>query len=556
MDNHVPFKHASDQNTEQQPRQQQQQHSALFTGTTVSNHQVPRSSSSSIPQTASSSGASPQFRVSSVAPINGAHAPSTAASSSSLFTTAPSSNPIILNTEAEPSYCKVYNLDNDSYRFMEQKVRQFYAVDGASFIEHVPGHCLVFIPNNTSVSYLLHELRRIRKPKSRVRPPKEKTGKPTNSFIKYRNYKIEELKKEYPDISQTEISRMAGEFWKLEGDDVKNQFQQMYLEEKRVYDMNKNKRPRIESRAASETDGLSDVASLASMRLTPSRSSAAPQVDSHLNGGTQGLGLNIGLGLGLDTSPLGFNPSRRRSHTLPPGGFTRSGAKRRISQELRKHLASKNTNAYMTANPAGSAYVDTMQHFGQSQHHQQQQQHMSPYEFTFTTPQMDTNSSPSVASPYINCDTASPLMMPINPSFPIAEFSSAAGSAVVNPAISHHHQPTRSLTEIAAPLTIDAAVFSADGNYEPVVSNPLGLTKSVTDPTISVSLPMIDTSNIGVYANDNMAVSAFSTGYVSADSSAWLMPQNFSALPDGSVPQQQPQPHNLYQNSLQDKHHM
>ncbi|KAJ2326647.1 hypothetical protein H4S02_004457, partial [Coemansia sp. RSA 2611] len=123
---------------------------------------------------------------------------------------------------------------------MEKEVRLFNSADGASFIEHVPGHCLVFIPNTANVDYLLREMRKVRQPKPRAKP-KEKSGKPTNAFIKYRNYKIAEFKANNPEISQTEISRMAGEWWRNEPDEVKMYYQRQYQEEKRIYDMNKTK---------------------------------------------------------------------------------------------------------------------------------------------------------------------------------------------------------------------------------------------------------------------------------------------------------------------------
>ncbi|KAJ2332131.1 hypothetical protein GGH91_006248, partial [Coemansia sp. RSA 2671] len=117
----------------------------------------------------------------------------------------------------------IFTLTQDS-KVMEHKVRQFYSADGTSFIEHVPGHCLVFIPNTTNVDYVFRELRKARQPKPKPKP-KDRSPKPTNAFIKYRNHKIDDLKSMHPDISQTEISRMAGECWRTEPLEVKNMFQ-------------------------------------------------------------------------------------------------------------------------------------------------------------------------------------------------------------------------------------------------------------------------------------------------------------------------------------------
>ncbi|KAJ1796300.1 hypothetical protein LPJ75_007267, partial [Coemansia sp. RSA 2598] len=194
MSNRDSFPYATDQNAEQ--HEQHEQHPALLTGRAGSPHASSLLSSVlSPPQTASLS-ASPQLRVPSVAPINASPAPSTASN----MTTAPSSEVFYSSIVTHHADCVVYTIDQNEAKVMEQKVRQFYAADGASFIEHVPGHCLVFIPNTISVDYVVHEMRKIRQPKSRKRQRKDKSNKPTNAFIKYRNHKIVELKRLHPEI--------------------------------------------------------------------------------------------------------------------------------------------------------------------------------------------------------------------------------------------------------------------------------------------------------------------------------------------------------------------
>ncbi|KAJ1721487.1 hypothetical protein LPJ53_003996 [Coemansia erecta] len=423
---------------------------------------------------------------------------------------------------------------------MEHKVRQFYSAEGASFIEHVPGHCLVFIPNSTSVDYLLHELRRVRQPRRRNKQPKDKSNKPTNSFIKYRNHKIVELKRLHPEISQTEISRMAGECWRTEPEELKDAFRKLYQEEKRVYDMNKSKSTNTESEVGSDGEALSDTMSRSS--VAPLTSDVHdPMASSSTNGLGFGLGLGLGLGVGADGNPIGFNAGRRRSHTLPPGGFTRSGTKRRISQEFRKHLANKKTTAYMNAKasnagaPVAGMFADVMQTYPNPSQHMPSQ-----YEFTFTPPQIETCASSSTmgsGSPYLSCETASPMTLPLNPNFPIADFTTTDSSAVA--ASQSMHQHTRSLTSIPAPLPIDTSVFAADTGFGSFVPNPASIAKSLADNSISVSLPMIDTTNLGVFSNDGMAISAFSTGYLSADPTPWPLSSAYSMMPDPSGTSQQ-----------------
>ncbi|KAJ1987323.1 hypothetical protein GGI25_005843 [Coemansia spiralis] len=542
MRNHVLFPSATDQNVE---------HSASVSSTEYSRPasavpsypMTPLSSSSSVSQ-AGSGQASPQLPATSgVAPINAA-----APDISQPFSRVESNLPPGFSFPFPVTYqkdCTVLII-NENSEVMAQKVRQFCAADGTSFIEHVPGHCLVFIPSSLSLSFVMRELRKIRVPKPKAKP-KEKSSKPTNAFIKYRSHKIAELKVMHPEISQTEISRIAGEFWKTEPEDVKNAFQKRYLQEKRIYDMNKAKRSRSESTAGSDAeDSHSDTQS------TNSAYTAASSAAATDGAGAPGFGLS--LGIGSDGCPIGFNTGRRRSHTLPPGGFSRSGAKRRISQELRKHLATKNSNAYyaaLAANSNASSALDGMSttayspsngyisgssisnsvtnnngmFFGDSVMQPQQQ---PSYEFTFTAPHSELqipSSSSSVAmglsSPYLG-DDASSIAMPLNPNFPMAEFASTSG-----PVASSHsmHGHTRSLINIANSVSFDNSVFPSistdnhSGEFPSTsfVTSTNNLTRSLADSALTTSLPLIDTTNIAAFSNDSMSVDAFSAGYMSAD---------------------------------------
>ncbi|PIA16412.1 hypothetical protein COEREDRAFT_87111 [Coemansia reversa NRRL 1564] len=135
------------------------------------------------------------------------------------------------------------------------------------------------------------------------RKPKEKSAKPINAFIKYRSYKIAELKRLHPEVSQTDISRLAGECWKTEKEDIKNQFRVQYMEEKKVYDMKKatitgsNKRQRGCSEALSEIE----------KQKACEEATSAPLLE---DGALPSSSLNM---------PTDFDATRRRrSLTLPP----------------------------------------------------------------------------------------------------------------------------------------------------------------------------------------------------------------------------------------------
>ncbi|KAJ1730608.1 hypothetical protein LPJ61_002921 [Coemansia biformis] len=297
------------------------------------------------------------------------------------------------------SPCFLYRHDSISGSTVEQGAQQLCMADGRLFIEHIPNHSLVYIPLSSSIDEVLYSLRmqyaappmhdsavrphgcqdqavgtpapqthqqkqaqprqaqpqqppqqqQQQVPQSQPQPrkPKEKSAKPINAFIKYRSFKIAELKRLYPDVSQTEISRLAGECWKTESEDVKNQFRVQYREEKKVYDMKKatgaiesTKRRREDSEALSDFDAAH----------TSDGGASTPLLDD-------GIAPLATLGV-----PVGFDAScRRRSLTMPPadtGAAMRavsssplmtpqqkrlSSSKRRrcVTSDLRKQLAAK-----------------------------------------------------------------------------------------------------------------------------------------------------------------------------------------------------------------------
>ncbi|KAJ1729447.1 hypothetical protein LPJ61_003516 [Coemansia biformis] len=438
----------------------------------------------------------------------------------------------IVSSLAAADKCPIYLVTPDTTVMKE--VRQFHSDDGSVFIEHVPGHCLVFVPNSAYVGQLVNDVHRVRKPKPRAKP-KAKSSKPTNSFIKYRNEKIPELKRLYPDISQTAISRLAGQCWQSEHKDIKLEFRKRYLEEKRIYDLNKDKRPRIDGDAVSESGCMSDATGRFSAHdMATPNPLAAPQPDS---------APNYALGIG---GPSAFQTSRRRSHTLPLGGFSRSGAKRRISQDLRRHLANMSGSAFR-ATAAATATTDSAvassipsdhaqfqfqyQYQYQYQQPQSQPQSQSQFEFTFA-PQLgasgvatpptwsDANSPYVAATPYTGCEMP-PLAMPINPNFPISDFATSSTAPAPQPQELMHTQPQALMhphqqgvvAGIATPLSIDNI-------------NPSGL-------------PLLDTSGLGALVSEGMQIGSMSSGYMTADASAlvpssaaWSFAQPYTLLPD------------------------
>ncbi|KAJ2785307.1 hypothetical protein H4R18_000631 [Coemansia javaensis] len=414
-------------------------------------------------------------------------------------------------------------------------VRQFRGEDGSSYIEHVPGHCLVFIPNTANVSSLLSEMRKERKPRTRAKP-KAKSSKPTNAFIKYRNHKIEELKGQFPDISQTEISRMAAECWRAESEEHKQRFRDMYKEEKELYDLNKNKRLRMGDSVASEGEYLAGAADVLSQYSLQSASPmVAPLPDPPAD---CGLGLGLGLGLGV---PTGFNTGRRRSHTMPQSGFHPPGMKRRISDELRKHLASKCTSAYLAASVAGplgaypSAAPGDLAPFSQ---------HM-PFDFAFAPQQAGASGTSTVSTYATPSYDAPPLALPINPNFPLSEFATPGPAPAPVPAPASTVAPPHSdvLASMATPLSIDNAAYAAADDC---------LSTVVPAHTVDPGLPsLLDTAGLGALAGEGVHLGSgyLATGAPSAISSAapWAFQHAYTPLQVAAgyaqgQPQPQPQP--------------
>ncbi|KAJ2260426.1 hypothetical protein GGI01_003004 [Coemansia sp. RSA 376] len=278
----------------------------------------------------------------------------------------------------------IYRYD-DAHGASKIKCHQLCTSEGRLFVEHLPNHTILYIPNSSSIEQALCELRKPRsqtkqqkhnaslmqqqeqllsQPQPEPQPPvvrktKEKSAKPINAFIKYRSFKIAELKQQYPEVSQTEISRLAGECWKSEDEGIKNQFRVQYQEEKKVYDLKKAigtgaKRARETSVTLSEND----AASVLGDASAPLSDECGGSVDASL----------------ADVYPADFDPKRRRrSLTLPPTGAsacvrssssspmlqpqTASKRRRCVTTELRRQLAAKSSAIMATPPPPPPASV-------------------------------------------------------------------------------------------------------------------------------------------------------------------------------------------------------
>ncbi|KAJ2080531.1 hypothetical protein H4R24_003015 [Coemansia sp. RSA 988] len=141
----------------------------------------------------------------------------------------------------EPS-CSVYRSSQHGDQ-ITHTARQIIAADGKLFIEHIPGHNVIFAPIEVSISSAMHRhsspISRVVKPRLRATPT---LSRPSNVFFKYRSVKQRELQEKHPRLNQTVISRMVAEHWKREPDELKQRYKDQYKEEMKKYEISKKLR--------------------------------------------------------------------------------------------------------------------------------------------------------------------------------------------------------------------------------------------------------------------------------------------------------------------------
>ncbi|KAJ2616856.1 hypothetical protein H4S08_000598 [Coemansia sp. RSA 1365] len=233
----------------------------------------------------------------------------------------------------------IYCHDARSGGVTEHPVRQMVMGDGSVFVEHIPGYSLVYVPNNGPIDQVLGDMCSVPrsgmntgKTGNNTRAPRERTGKPSNSFIMYRNFKIKEMREKDPAVNQIDISRMAGSLWKNESEEVKEQFRAKYREEKQRYDMKKTiKRGR--------SDTIGTIGSDDGLETDFSERVSTP--------GKRRKNDKGGLGLGLG----GTGTTKPRSRTMPVDAFNSSNARANIFSDLRKQVAARSGAAFLDSSP-------------------------------------------------------------------------------------------------------------------------------------------------------------------------------------------------------------
>ncbi|KAJ1834639.1 hypothetical protein LPJ73_007786 [Coemansia sp. RSA 2703] len=160
---------------------------------------------------------------------------------------------------SEPA-CQVYRADMAA-EAIEFTTRQLIAFDGKVFIEHLPGHNIIFAPTQLHPHHVLHpktSSSSLTSRASKLRLKSKKLNRPKNVFFKYRSDKVKELQEKYPKLNQTVISKLAAEHWHNETTAVKEQYRKVYQDEMTQYELDK-KISRIKgSRSHSDSSEVED----------------------------------------------------------------------------------------------------------------------------------------------------------------------------------------------------------------------------------------------------------------------------------------------------------
>ncbi|KAJ1729522.1 hypothetical protein LPJ61_003482, partial [Coemansia biformis] len=252
----------------------------------------------------------------------------------------------------------VYCHDRNNGGFMEHSVRQMITHDGSVFVEHIPGYSIVYVPSHAPVEQLLAEMCATARPVAAPtvasnkashshptpRVPRERTAKPCNAFIMYRNFMIKEMREMNPEINQIDISRKAGDMWKMESEEVKEKFRLKYREEKQIYDLKKGtKRGRNDGGAGADDDDTQTICSDAGL--------STPGTKRGRKNTSPGLGLSYGSGSGSGQGP------KPRSRTMPSAMFNSSNARSNIFADLRKQVAARSGAAFLDSSPFDSPHM-------------------------------------------------------------------------------------------------------------------------------------------------------------------------------------------------------
>ncbi|KAJ1718160.1 hypothetical protein LPJ61_006795 [Coemansia biformis] len=215
---------------------------------------------------------------------------------------------------SEPT-CGVYRVNEGSEAALHT-AQQVVMADGRLFIEHIPGHNVVFVPRELPPSMALQRVAGSRVAKQRVRTPAQ--ARPTNVFFKYRSNKQRELQEAHPRLNQTIISQMVAEHWRREPAEVKDKYKLEYKEEMRKYELSKKLRRNRPDPEYFEADD------------TTVRSDSLSYDHHHDMDGHPMMHEPMSLGISQPSSHSAAGAQRHRSFTLPTDSAQQLGINRLI----------------------------------------------------------------------------------------------------------------------------------------------------------------------------------------------------------------------------------
>ncbi|KAJ1946694.1 hypothetical protein GGF37_001014 [Kickxella alabastrina] len=233
----------------------------------------------------------------------------------------------------------VYYYSCKADNFVKRPVDQIYGPNGKLYIEHIPGHSIITLPKTVP----------IQKPTKRIAQKKSaknnsntglngKPAKPNNVFIRYRCANSSRIKKFFPNATQTDLSRIAAEYWRNETVEGKKRFYSEYNAEYSEY-IKKFKQWEI------QTKQLKIMCYKESQPQMMSMASVVMPTPTHYES-TDFSGAGPINHLEFGDLP-GFNQKRRRSYSIPAHRFIA----KQIPKQSDKNPARKRQRVYPVAEP-------------------------------------------------------------------------------------------------------------------------------------------------------------------------------------------------------------
>ncbi|KAJ1896945.1 hypothetical protein LPJ66_003684 [Kickxella alabastrina] len=234
----------------------------------------------------------------------------------------------------------VYYYSCKADNFVKRPVDQIYGPNGKLYIEHIPGHSIITLPKTVPIQ---RPTRRI----AQKKPAKNnsnigfngKPAKPNNVFIRYRCANSGRIKKIFPNATQTDLSRIAAEYWRNETVEGKERFYSEYNAEYSEY-IKKFKQWEI------QTKQLEIMCYEEFQPQMMSMASVVVPTPAHYESSADFSGAGPINHLGFGDLP-GFNQKRRRSYSMPAHRFIA----KRIPKQSDKDPACKRQRAYPMAEP-------------------------------------------------------------------------------------------------------------------------------------------------------------------------------------------------------------